>query len=247
MKLENFQFVHRLTGFIVAILVLFLAVTGIFLNHTSELGLDEKYIDLNWLLDWYEIKPAHAPVSYRAGGAWSTQVDSRLYFNDMELAENAGSLRGIVDIDGIFVLALEDGLLLLTEEGELIEKLTGLNGVPENIKKIGEYDDGRFILATAEGYFLTDIDVGNWQRVSGNGTVWSEREEIPDEFLDRIMAKFRGKGLTVERVILDIHSGRLLGRWGVFIIDTVSILLVISVISGLLMWYKKKKMLAALE
>jgi len=46
---------------------------------------------------------------------------------------------------------------------------------------------------------------------------------------------------------MDLHSGRLLGRWKVIIVDIVSLLLILSAVSGVSMWYKKRKMLAGIK
>ena len=35
--------VHKFTGIAVCVFLIHLSITGIFLNHTEELGLDEKY------------------------------------------------------------------------------------------------------------------------------------------------------------------------------------------------------------
>jgi hypothetical protein len=46
----------------------------------------------------------------------------------------------------------------------------------------------------------------------------------------RLVETYRGKGLPLERVLLDIHSGRILGAWGV---DAVSVLFLGLVLTGL--------------
>jgi len=49
---------------------------------------------------------------------------------------------------------------------------------------------------------------------------------------------YRGKGLPGERVILDIHSGRILGYVGVLLVDFMAILFLLLAMSGIWMWYK---------
>jgi len=247
MSLEKFQFLHRLTGFLVIFFVLFFAVTGIFLNHADQFDMDRKYIDYNWLLNLYSIGPSQPPVSYAADNIWLTLVDTRIYFNDHELPERATALLGAVKLDGIVIAALPDALLLLTETGQIIEKITPVSGLPDAPQKLGKLDSDLFIIATASGYFASNPDVGEWQEIQADTVNWSTPGQLPEVPLKRIMSLYRGSGLTLERALLDLHSGRLLGMGKIIVIDIVALLLIISALSGVSMWYKKRKMLARLK
>jgi uncharacterized iron-regulated membrane protein len=44
--------------------------------------------------------------------------------------------------------------------------------------------------------------------------------------------------ITIERVLLDAHSGRLLGWWGKYLVDAFAIILSLLLISG---WWLAKK------
>ena len=48
-------------------------------------------------------------------------------------------------------------------------------------------------------------------------------------------AAWRGKGLTVERVLLDLHSGRILGKVGPLLMDLVAVFLIVLSLSGLIL------------
>ena len=247
MKLEKHLLLHRLTGFTIVIFVLFLAITGIFLNHTDQLKLDEKYLRFNWLLDLYHMEPAGQPVSFRSNNAWITLIESSLYFNDTMLQEYSESLKGMVEIDGIYVVAVDNGLLLISEEGQLIEKITAAQGVPARVLSIGRYENNFIMLATTHGNFATDMDFTDWRSIQKPEVEWSMPGTLPEAVFDRIMTSYRGQGISVERVMLDLHSGRLFGNWSIFIIDLVAILIILSALSGLWIWHKKKKMLAELR
>ena len=47
---------------------------------------------------------------------------------------------------------------------------------------------------------------------------------------------YRGTGLTLERVLLDIHAGRIPGATGVFLVDAAALLFLVLAISGLWLW-----------
>ena len=56
---------HRRLGLSALALVIILAITGIMLNHTEELELDESFVSSSWLLNWYGIKPDSEPITYK--------------------------------------------------------------------------------------------------------------------------------------------------------------------------------------
>jgi hypothetical protein len=52
--------------------------------------------------------------------------------------------------------------------------------------------------------------------------------------------QYRGRGLSVERVIADLHSGRVIGIVGPFVMDVVAVLLIVLSLSGLLLWLRPR-------
>jgi len=55
---------------------------------------------------------------------------------------------------------------------------------------------------------------------------------------EQLLRLYRGKGLPLERVIIDIHSGRILGQAGVLLVDFMALLFLSLAMSGVWMWYK---------
>ncbi|HKJ20122.1 MAG TPA: hypothetical protein VJ993_05635, partial [Woeseiaceae bacterium] len=48
-------------------------------------------------------------------------------------------------------------------------------------------------------------------------------------------AAWRGRGLTVERMVLDLHSGRIFDMSGVLLMDLVALCMIVLGLSGLLL------------
>ena len=79
----------------------------------------------------------------------------------------------------------------------------------------------------------------NWElRYQSGDTPWEKGSASPA--LIELLGKFRGKGLSVERVIIDIHSGRFLGKYGIWIIDVVAIFFLVLSTSGWCVWFKRR-------
>jgi uncharacterized iron-regulated membrane protein len=54
------------------------------------------------------------------------------------------------------------------------------------------------------------------------------------------MQTYRRGGLPLERVILDLHSGRIVGDWGVYVVDGAALLFLALVITG--MWRRDDRL-----
>lgn len=230
---------HRRIGITVALFVLLLAVTGWLLNHTTRFELDKHYVSSQWLLDWYGIKPQNPPLSFAAGQHRVTQVDSHLYFDDQRISADIDRLIGAVKTDGIYVAAAQHALYLLLESGQLIEKLDSSAGVPAGMRAIGMNNEGQLIIRAAHGIYTTDLSTLDWRHPDNGDVNWSQPSPAPQAHLDSVLNQFRGTGLSYERVLLDLHSGRLLGGFGVIVVDLAALLFVILAITGGIMWWRR--------
>ncbi|MBK8959481.1 MAG: PepSY domain-containing protein [Proteobacteria bacterium] len=52
---------------------------------------------------------------------------------------------------------------------------------------------------------------------------------------------YRGSGVSYERVLLDVHSGRLFGRVGVWVVDAAAVCLLALALTGTWMFFKFKR------
>jgi hypothetical protein len=56
-----------------------------------------------------------------------------------------------------------------------------------------------------------------------------------------LQAFFHGKGVSAKQLLSDMHHGRILGPAGVWLIDILSVLMLILALSGLWLWVKPRK------
>ena len=230
---------HRRIGIIAALFVLMLAVTGWFLNHTGRVNLTNQYVSSQWLLDWYGIKPQKPPLSFEAGGHRITQLDSHLYFDEQRVATDLDRLIGAVKTDGIYVAAAEHSLYLLLDSGQLVEQLDSSAGVPAGMRAIGMNDQDQLIIRAAHGIYTADLNTLDWHHTEAGNVRWSQPSSPPQAHLDNVLQQFRGTGLSYERIMLDLHSGRLLGEGGVILIDLAALLFAVLAITGCIMWWRR--------
>lgn len=229
---------HRRLGIFTALFVLLLAVSGWLLNHTERFRLDENHVSSAWLLDWYGIQPQQPPRSYAVGDHQVTQIDSHLYFDEQRISSRVNHLIGAVQLDEFFVVATQEALYLLLASGQLVEQLGGTAGVPAGMQAIGIDADDQLIIHAAHGIYTADLDTLEWQHTEADAVDWSQPSPAPNDHIDTVLQQYRGSGLPYERVLLDLHSGRVLGQAGVWLVDIVALLFAGLAITGCIMWWR---------
>ena len=231
---------HRYMGLFAALFVIVLTVTGLALNHTDELGLDSSTVQSDTLLDWYGIHAPDIKTAYRAGAHFITEVGENIYWDTAEIPGVTAPLIGVVENSGLMIIAVEGRLLLFTAEGELVEQLGSAAGVPAGMQAIGLTTDGNLAIRAAHGYYQTNMDFLEWNETDSLDATWAHGEEPSLQFKQAIQTSWRGSGLPMERVMLDLHSGRILGSWGIYLVDAAAILFLMLAVSGVWLWSKRR-------
>jgi hypothetical protein len=136
-KLRSLYVWHRYLGVSAAVFVIVLAASGLALNHTEILRLDERHVRSQALLGWYGIEAPEPGESYAAGAHIVTRVGERLFLDTTPLPGEYRELTGVVAAPGLLIVVADGNALLLTPQGELIERLSGEDGVPAGIQAVG--------------------------------------------------------------------------------------------------------------
>jgi hypothetical protein len=231
---------HRWLGLAAAVFVMVLSITGLLLNHTEELELDSRHVRASGLLDWYGIRVPAGMQSYPLGKNIVTQVGDRLYWNTTQIPLPATRLIGAVDFSDFAVVAIEGELLLLSDSGELIERLDGAAGVPAGMQAIGISAGGTLAIRAAHGYYQTDHMFLEWTETDTLQAAWAGASTPEPELRAALEQAWRGSGLSLERVLLDLHSGRILGSKGVYLMDAAAVLFLVLAASGVWLWSRRR-------
>lgn len=229
--------IHRSMGALVALFVLLLASTGILLNHTSDLDLDQYHLTWPWLLDHYGIGSIKIDQSYLLDEKIISQVDDQVFVGDRPVVKSLKPVIGGIVLDEITVLATDDALILLSPEDEFIEKMSASVGIPLHIQNIGMFH-GQPVLQARGGMWRSDALLEEWVNISLQGVSWSSTYPVPESLQKKLAGHFYGEGITLERFILDLHNGRILNAFGVWLLDILAFLLIILSLSGLWIWNK---------
>jgi len=235
-KLRSMYNWHRYLGVTAAIFVVILALSGLALNHTEQLNLDERHIKNSWLLAWYGI-PTPEVRAYRIGNKWISQWGDCVFMETHLVSKDTEMLIGAVDLGHMIVLGFQNRLSLLTPEGQHIESLGIAHGLPDTLKAIGLTRSNQMIIKSEHGFYISEDDFTSWSRVlPNNNTDWANPGTLPDTIYHHLFDEFRGNELTAERIMLDLHSGRIFGNWGVYLMDGAAIILLFLAGSGVWIW-----------
>ena len=238
-RLRSLYLWHRHLGLAAALLVLVLAISGVLLNHGHALGLDRRPVASAWLLDWYGIPAPRPGPAFALAQGHALQLGETLYLDTRPLPGRHGPLRGALSLPRFTVLATDRALLLLEPDGALVERLEGPALPPGEILRLGLDAQGAVVLETRRGRYAADADFIAWRPVRAAAR-WSRPLDVPPPTARRLALEARGRALSQERVLLDLHSGRILGPWGPYLMDAAAVLLVLLALSGPLLWLKAR-------
>ncbi len=233
---------HRRLGVVAALLVVLLAVTGILLNHTDRLGLVHRPVTNALLLDWYGIRSPEVPPGWQANGHWFATLDGILFLDDRPVAEAKGTLRGVVALPALdaYLLAFDQDLLLLDRDGRVIEWMPPPAGLDGRILGLAGPRDGLPVLVTRSSAWIPDPELAGWRRLDdASGLVPLPPAMLPETLGLRIAQRARSRRISMERLLLDLHSGRLFGRHGPWVMDGAAVLLLLLALSGGFLWLRQ--------
>lgn len=240
---------HRKLGIIAAFFIIFLSLSGVALNHTTLLALAHQAITNTWLLDHYGIAPPSDVRFYQQNAQQVSKnlqvTNNLLWLNDTLVLESASELVAATLIsstqystDQIILAVSSNQLTLFNQQGDLIDQLGEALGVPQNINalSVNQHD---VIVKTATGYFQTNTDFLTWKKVTFViEPNWITPIEVSDTLTAKAELAYRSQFLSLERIILDAHSGRIFGLFGVLFMDGVAILLILLSLSGVYIWVR---------
>lgn len=237
--------IHRRAGIAVVLFAIFLTVTGVLINHCNALGWDKHRLASAFWLNLYGVTPSGVVDGYPLSGHWLTQASDTLYFDEQVLAHCAAPLSGVVSLAGVDgneeggVALCQDGVVLFTPDGQLIERMP-LSGASRQGLAVTA---GVIVAHAGEGLVRLDTVTGAWATVASvpETLVWSHPEKLPAALSDALRFLNVPEDLTWERLLLDLHSGRLFGNIGVLVVDFMGLLMMSLALTGLWVALTRKR------
>lgn len=205
-------------------------ITGLILNHTVDLGLGNRHLTTDWIQKRYGMSLQGKPNAYGLEGkAYAARWDGQLFHRNNTI-DDASPLVGAVPLRDGTAVVTTSAVHYFGLEGDLIETLDSLTLPAAAIVRAGRTKDLTLVLGTASGDFTSDADLLEFtEKPAGREISWSVPIPPSDSDLKLWKKTYSGDGIPLDRLILDLHSGRFFGTVGKWIYDlTVIGVLVLS-------------------
>lgn len=224
---------HRYFGLTIVFFVIVLAVTGMLLNHTEALALSQRHTSNPLLMKLYGI-PAPTITAVFKSENHTLLVGKQHVLLDGKEIPIRPPVYGMVFANGVLLIAGETGISLVSQEGELIDLLRS----PAPVRKIGA-SRGHIVIESNNRHFQIDAAMTQLMPIvddAHNVPSWSRPEKTSDDERSALATQLPRNSIPIERVVLDLHSGRLFGFAGVILFDFVALAMIVLSGSGLWMW-----------
>jgi hypothetical protein len=223
---------HRRIGIAVSIFLIWMAVSGWILNHTDALDLGRRHLTGDFITTHYGIHSDIPDRAYVAGEHWLVVGDEAAVFDAKKIANIFSQPRGMVAINNNLFVADATKVILLDASGELIDNISA----PFSIEKIG-LGCGGVVIANADKQMVTKD--GFAFATCTESPQWSQEAPLTNVQREQLTPLLRA-GVSLERVLLDLHSGRFFGAWGPYFVDALGLGLIVLALSGVWLFWRHR-------
>ena len=234
--------IHRSIGIGCFIFSLIFVITGLTIQHTSGFGLDRRYISSS-LASFLYNTTIQETMNYQSDNRWFSHAATFFYIDGLPVPYiELNNLQGVVETEAYIWVVGDNKLWLLSKQGEIIEELSIVNGLPTIAKKIGRDREGSVILGGLAGNWVVDENLRDWQVYHGDRITWAtpvNSLEVPMHLKEAVLAHANNHLINWQRVLLDFHSGRLFGNVGIIIADIAALLLLFLSATGVFLWIRR--------
>ncbi|NKF23440.1 PepSY domain-containing protein [Solimonas marina] len=233
---------HSRAGLLAFAFLLWLAVTGILLTRSVDLGLDTARVDWPWLTQLYGLHAAPPDSGFSAGGHWLAQTNDYTLIDGKPLPSAVTAPLGLVfggtpDMP-ILYIASPDSVVLVTPDGQRVDKLMPPILPVSSVRRIGTLKSDPHTIAVQDLDAYQSADEGNtWTPVSPTDVDWSQARALPAAQQQAALPYSKPR-IIVEQVLIDLHTGRLFGPIGAWIITIIGFVAIVLAISGIWMWWR---------
>lgn len=229
---------HRWVGYTSLFFVLILSITGLILNRSEKLELNRIMVQSDFVSSLYGLSPNSPPLHFRVDDHWMSWLEGRVYLDGKLIARNSDRLVGGAILDDLIIVGTKNSLSLYLKDGSLVETLDS-SSLPGVITAISQPVADSILIATSNGIYRTDDDFISWQKMSDTIDLSpAPAGQTPQQITEKIMQDYKGQGVTLSRLILDLHSGNIMGSYGSYVMDLAALSLIFLGFTGLL---KRKK------
>ena len=228
---------HRRIGIFSTLLVMFIAISGVLINHSNHLALDTAQVKQSWLLDYYGIKAPTEISIYQQSPHKLVSAGNQVWLDEQLILEANSLVLAVTAYNNMLVAVDASHLYLMSAQGDLLETQDSATGLPPHIQSLGLQQ--HLWLKTQSGLFVADSDLIDWSETQPLAAIpWVKALDNANNA--EVAEQIRSSRLHWERVLLDLHSGRFFGSFGPWLMDLVALSLIIMSLTGCYIWLQQK-------
>lgn len=233
---------HKRAGLFAFIFMGWLGVSGILINQSASWGYDVWRTDAPWITALYGLHAEPPRMGFTTGEHWLATTADYTLLDGRPLAQGIAQPLGIVSVAGkqtLLFVATASSVVVLTADGQRYDELFSPVLPVSSVRRIGNTADGAVAVQDLDAWASDDL--GNtWHTIDPAQVRWSVPASIPSEQRESLLP-YAQPSVSLEHVLVDLHSGRLFGDIGVWIINLVGFAALWLSISGIWMWRKIQK------
>ncbi len=227
-----FRKFHRWIGIFASLWLLMLASTGLLLQHSHDWKLGKKFVQSPFVLESYGIGKQF--VSFSQDKHQLIQLDMQIIQDNQTSVKLTAPLKSAIFHNSHWIVATAKQVLWLNHEGQIIQTMDELDGITTPIQSLGIKNQQIYINSHDQIFSLDSLEPVS---ISAQAIQWSKG--IDDAKLKALaLNNFHTNYLSYEQVIFDIHAA--ITTPG-FLNDLAAIALILLSLSGILLFFKKKK------
>lgn len=234
--------IHRWLGVVSAIFLVIVSITGLILNHTETLGLNNVRVSTDWIMERYGMASGQDIDTFRIQESTTiSHIDGQLYLNAEPFLSTMAPV-GILKEEALTVVATTDAIILLTPDNQLVEEIEASRLPYSRLVSVGRDSQGQPVLESEKGLWQPDSAWVEFEAFEGSFApqpMTPADLNTPSE--EAILAHYQGEGMTLYRVLLDLHSGRLFGWGGRTLMDLSAVAILLLVSSGMGGWMRQSR------
>lgn len=228
---------HRRLGVLAAVPVVVLAVSGALLSHAPSLGLDRVPIPARLAASLYpEVGEGQEGRHQVTTLGALVERGGDLFLDGRAVARRVGRLLGAAPMAGDLVAVGTGRIVVLSPAGDLLEEVDAAT-LPAEPDRVASAPDGRLMLGSGDKVFATS-DLMTWNEAEPRAVRW--KETVPGMPEGGPEPEGGMREVSLQRLLIDIHTGRVAGSLGVFVMDAAAILLLALSFSGAAGWYLRR-------
>ena len=233
---------HRWLGVLLLLPLTIVCITGLILNHTVDLKLSSRKTSVDWIQARYGMHLQGEPEAMGFDGkAYAATWDGKIFYQK-QILEDTTPLIGAVPLRDGTAVVTASAVHYFGLDGELIETLDSLTLPGTPISRSGRTRDLELVLETPAGTFISDENLLEFTKAdTGREIDWSGVVTAKESDLETWKSAFSGDGIPLDRLILDLHSGRFFGTVGKWIYDLATVGVLLLSATGFVLFLRTRR------